>query len=79
MGYVLSRKVQVQRTALLDNGHVLVRYDALIPGHQKEQRGMAVTCSCDQRASVTETGPEETYETMRDRATTLLPCLATTQ
>lgn len=75
MGYVLSRKIPLQRTAPLSNGHVLVRYDARIPGSPKEQRGIAVTCVCDEKANVTETGPKETYADMRDRAATLLKCL----
>lgn len=76
MGYILSREISVERTVPLPNGHVLVRYDARVPGHPNEPRGMTVTCSCDERASVTETGPTETYEQMRVRAGTLLKCLA---
>lgn len=76
MGYVLSREISSQQSQHLANGHVLARYDALVPGSKTESRAMAVTCSCGQRAYVTEEGPDETYMQMRGRAATLLKCLA---
>lgn len=73
-GYTISRLIPIQRSAPLSNGHVLVHYDAVIPG-PKQTRAMKVTCQCDASGYVEEHGPQETYAMMRDRAATRLSCL----